>query len=227
MAGLKSFFLYNLFVDIAEFFNVFMGNILAKNGLLVLISGPSGVGKGTIVNMLRERLPWLVFVTSLTTRAPRPGEQEGQQYHFVSHEEFERGIAEGRFLEYAQVHHLDYYGVLKAPVMEALALGRVVVREVDVQGAASIVNALPPAEVLTIFIRPPELAVLLQHIEGRGHLPAEELQRRLDSAKREMQAAEKFDFQVVNPEGQVEQCYNEVVEIIKAEMKRRGVSQGD
>lgn len=189
---------------------------MGENGLLVLISGPSGVGKGTVVNMLRERQPELVFVPSLTTRAPRSGEIDGQQYHFVSHEEFERGIAEGQFLEYAQVHHREYYGVLKAPVLEALALGRVVVREVDVQGAAAITGVLPREQVRTIFIRPPELSMLLKHIEKRGHLPGEELQRRLDSAKREMLEADKFDFQVVNPEGQIEQCYNEVVRIIFA-----------
>lgn len=192
-------------------------------GLFIAISGPSGVGKGTIMDLLRQRLKKATFVISHTTREKRPGEKDGVQYHFVSKEEFEKGIAEGKFLEYAQVHQKDYYGVLKEPVEQALKTGKVIFREVDIQGVDNIRKAVPKDQLLTIFIKPPSMALLRAHIEKRGKLPEEEIDRRMASAEKEMQAAPLFDYQVVNPEGQIEACYMEVESIIQSRVEAAGL----
>jgi guanylate kinase len=192
-------------------------------GVFVAISGPSGVGKGTIMNLLRQRLKNAVFVLSHTTRQMRAGEADGVQYHFVSKEEFERGIAEGEFLEYAQVHQKDYYGILKKPVEEALNSGKLVLREVDVQGAENIRKTIPKEQLLTVFIKPPSMDLLREHIEKRGHLSEEEIERRMVSAEKEMLAAASFDYQVVNPEGEIETCYLEVESIIQGRMQKAGL----
>lgn len=192
------------------------------NGVFVAISGPSGVGKGTIMNLLRERLKNAVFVLSHTTRRMRAGEEDGVQYHFVSKEEFERGIAAGEFLEYAQVHQKDYYGILKKPVETALNSGKLVLREVDVQGAENIRKTIPKEQLLTIFIKPPSMDLLREHIEKRGHLSEEEIARRMVSAEKEMQEAQLFDYRVVNPEGEIETCYREIEAIIQGRVEKAG-----
>lgn len=202
-------------------------NITMNKGLFIAISGPSGVGKGTIMDLLRKRLKNAVFVISHTTREKRPDEQDGVQYHFVTKEEFERGIAEGKFLEYAQVHQKDYYGILKEPVEKALNSGEVVFREVDVQGAESIRKAIPKDQLLTIFIKPPTMAMLRAHIEKRSKLPEEEIERRMASAAKEMESAHLFDYQIVNPEGQIETCYMEVESIIQSRVEGRGLLFSD
>lgn len=195
----------------------------AKEGLFIAICGPSGVGKGTIVNMLRERFKEGMYVLSNTTREPRPGEIAGQQYYFIDVPAFEQGIKEGRFLEWAQVHHGAYYGILREPVEKALAAGKVVIREVDLQGARAITGELRAEQLIKIFIMPENLEVLRKHILGRSNLQEEEVQRRLASAKVELDAAGEFNYRVVNQEGQIEKCFAEIMAIIFDESERRGL----
>lgn len=187
-----------------------------EKGLFIAIAGPSGVGKGTIVNILKERLAKAVYVLSSTTRAPRPGEKNGEQYFFISEEEFKKGIDEGKFLEWAQVHHGAYYGTLKEPVIKALEAGKVIIREVDLQGARLIKQALPHDQLVTIFIKPENINQLVARINNRGELPEEEITRRLESAKVEMAAASEFDYQITNSDGQSLKCFMEVSDIIKS-----------
>lgn len=194
-----------------------------NDGLFVLIIGPSGVGKGTIVNKLKERFKDAVFVKSMTTRAKRPGEKDGDQYYFVSKNEFEKGIAEGKFLEWALVHQKDYYGILVDPVKQFLGENRLVIREVDVQGFAQIIKRIPKKVLLTIFIQPESIEVLRNRIQHRGELPVEEMQRRMESVKHEMEMASQCDYRVTNYEGRLLQCFLDVEGIIKTKAASRGM----
>jgi guanylate kinase len=195
-------------------------------GLFVVISGPSGVGKGTIIELLKKRITNAVFVLSHTTRAKRPGEKDGEVYHFVSVDEFKKGIEEGKFLEWAQVHEKDYYGTMKEMVEKGLAEGRLVIREVDIQGAKSIKEIIPKDQLLMIFIKPENLTLLRARIEHRGKLPEEEMQRRMHSAELEIAEAKHFNYQITNYEGQVERCYMDVEGIIRSQAENRGIHLG-
>ncbi|MGL5831485.1 MAG: guanylate kinase [Candidatus Altimarinota bacterium] len=195
----------------------------AKRGLFIAICGPSGVGKGTIMKMLKQRFEEALYVLSHTTREIRPGEKEGEVYFFISKEEFQQGIEQDRFLEWAQVHKKDYYGILKEPVLKGLEKGRVVIREVDLQGVRSIKKVFDKKDLVTIMILPENLQVLKDRIAARGKLPEEEVQRRLDSAKVEMLAAEEMDYRVYNIDGKIEECYEEVKNIIDKESQKRGI----
>jgi guanylate kinase len=197
--------------------------MIKSNGLLVIVSGPSGVGKGTIIKLLRERLKGAKFLLSQTTREMRPGEKDGETYHFVSEKEFKKGIEEGLFLEWAQVHEEDYYGVLKSSLQGYLDSGELAIREVDVQGAESIRKVVPKDQLLTIFIKPENMSVLHTRIEHRGKLPADELKRRFESTEREMLEASKFDYQIINYENRIESCYMDVEDLIKSRAEHQGI----
>lgn len=184
------------------------------NGILVIISGPSGVGKGTVIRSLKAKYPQFVFPISHTTRAMRPGEKDGEVYHFISDAEFAAQIENGNFLEWAQVHQKDRYGTLKQPIIDALEADKVVVREVDVQGFQSIRAMIPAANLVTIFLKAESPQKLLERIAKRGKLPEEEIQRRMESSEREMKAAELFDYQVWSLEGRIPDLITEVEKII-------------
>jgi len=194
-------------------------------GLLIIISGPSGVGKGTVIRSLREMYPDFYYPISCTTRAMRPGEKEGVIYHYISKKDFIKGTLDGDFLEWAQVHRTNYYGTPKKPIVEALSKGRVVLREVDVQGARSIQKIVPAKNLVTIFIKAESKEKLLDRIAKRGELPEDEVKRRMESAKREIDTADEFDYQVWNYEGKVDECVGNVVEIIEDEMKKAGLKK--
>ncbi len=196
-------------------------------GLFVVISGPSGVGKGTIIDLLKKRLSQAVFVLSHTTRAMRPGEKDGEQYHFVTVDEFKKGIDQGEFLEWAQVHQKDYYGTRRDMIEKGLDEGRLVIREVDIQGAKSIKEVVPREQLLLIFIKPQNMDVLRARIEHRGKLPEEEMKRRMQSAELEMAEAKHFDYQFTNYEGQIERCYMDVEGLIKSRAERAGIHFSD
>jgi guanylate kinase len=160
-----------------------------------VITGPSGVGKGTLIRGLRERLPKLELSVSATTREPRPGERDGVDYHFLTRDEFDRRVAEGDFVE-----HADYagrsYGTLRSELEERVRTGVPVVLEIEVQGARQVRQAMP--EAVQVFIAPPTLAALRARLVGRGTDDAEEVARRLAVAEEELTAQPEFAHVVVN-----------------------------
>ena len=184
------------------------------HGKLFLILGPSGSGKGTVIAHLRKAFPHAVFPVSCTTRSPRPGERDGEVYNFLSRAEFEKKIAAGDFLEYAIVHHDNFYGTLKKPILEALAAGKTVIREVDMQGVLSIRKILPHDQVVSIFITAPSWENLKKRILGRSSLPQEELLQREKSFELEMEFSRQCDFVVMSEEGKIPEYCGEVARII-------------
>ncbi len=166
-------------------------------GRVVVLSGPSAVGKSTVVRCLRERVPELHFSVSATTRAPRPGEIDGVDYHFVTPARFQQLIDEGALLEWAEIHGgLHRSGTLAEPVRAAAAAGFPVLIEVDLAGARAVKNAMP--EAITVFLAPPSWADLEARLVGRGTETAEVIRRRLETARIEMAAQDDFDEVVVN-----------------------------
>jgi guanylate kinase len=162
-----------------------------------VLSGPSAVGKSTVVQCLRERIPDLHFSVSATTRAPRPGEIDGVDYHFVSPARFQELIDEGALLEWAEIHGgLHRSGTLAEPVRAATASGFPVLIEVDLAGARAIKKAMP--EAIAVFLAPPSWADLEARLVGRGTETPEAMQRRLDTARIELAAQNDFDEVVVN-----------------------------
>jgi len=187
-------------------------------GKLFLIVGPSGVGKGTVIALLKAKHPEYVFPISATTRQPRPGEKDGATYHFVSKKKFEEMIKKGDLLEYAIVHNKEYYGTLKKPILEALEKGKTVIREVDMQGCESILKVFPKENLVSIFLTVPDKQDLIDRILKRGKLPEEEIQRRMQSAEKEFAKGGRIcDYQVPSLTGKVEQCVAEVERIIAKE----------
>jgi guanylate kinase len=177
--------------------------------VLLVLAGPSGVGKGTIVRRLRELVPALWESVSFTTRAPRPGEVEGRDYCFVGRAEFEALRDAGGFLEWFEVFG-DLKGTPRRPVEEHLAAGDDVLLEIDVQGALKVREQFPGA--VLVFVRPPSLDDLRARLEGRGTETAAALGRRLAEAERELARAPEFDFVVVNDD--VERVVAEVAGIL-------------
>ena len=167
------------------------------HGRVLVLSGPSAVGKSTVVRRLREQVPNLHFSVSATTRAPRPGEVDGIDYHFVSAERFDTLIEAGELLEWAEIHGgLHRSGTPSAPVIDAAAIGQPVLIEVDLAGARSVKKAMP--EVITVFLAPPSWEALQQRLIGRGTETPETMARRLATAEAELAAQGEFDVVVVN-----------------------------
>lgn len=165
---------------------------------LVVLAGPTAVGKGTVAAAVRERHPDVWISVSATTRAPRPGEVNGQDYWFVSTEEFARMIEDDALLEWAVVHGSDRYGTPRAPVDEALKAGRPAMLEIDLQGARLVRDSMP--EALFVFLKPPSWEELVRRLTDRGTETPEQQRRRLDSAKEELGAENEFDVTIVNRE---------------------------
>lgn len=178
---------------------------------LIVIAGPTAVGKGTVVDFIIKNFPGIHLSVSATTRDPRPGEVEGKNYFFLSHEEFDGLIADGEMLEYATVHGLNKYGTPRNPVIEALARGEKVILEIDLQGARQVRKTMPDAKF--IFIAPPSWDELVRRLTSRGTESTEEQAKRLETAQQEMAAQAEFDYVVINDE--VARCAAEVVELTK------------
>ncbi len=173
--------------------------------LVLVITGPSGVGKGTLIRALRERLPGLELSVSATTRAPRPGEVDGRDYHFLSREEFDRRLESGEFLEHA-TYAGNRYGTLRS---ELERTGRGIVLEIDLQGARQVRETLP--EATQVFIAPPSVEALEQRLRGRASDSAEQIARRLEVAPTELAAQEEFSRVVVNDD--LDAALEELVEL--------------
>jgi guanylate kinase len=179
---------------------------------LTVIAGPTAVGKGTVVAHILEHYPNVKLSVSATTRAPRPGEVDGVSYFFWTHEQFDQAIANHEMLEYAVVHGVNKYGTPKAPVEAALANDQLILLEIDLQGARQVKAAMPDARL--IFIAPPSWDELVKRLKGRGTETEEEQQRRLETAKVELAAANEFDHVVINDE--VARCAAEVVNLMQS-----------
>ncbi|MDK8762844.1 guanylate kinase [Corynebacterium sp. MSK218] len=168
-------------------------------GRLVVLAGPSAVGKSTVVSRLRDDVDNLYFSVSMTTRQPRPGETDGVDYFFVTPEVFQERIDAGEMLEWAEIHGgLQRSGTPAQPVQEALQACRPVLVEVDLAGARNVKAAMPEAE--TVFLAPPSWDVLVERLTGRGTEPQDVIDRRLQTAETELAAQKEFDHVVVNNE---------------------------
>ena len=186
------------------------GNLKAP---VVVLSGPSAVGKSTIVRCLRERVPDLYFSVSATTRAPRPGEVDGVDYAFISSDQFQQLIDDGALLEWAEIHGgLHRSGTPAQPIRDATSAGRPVLIEVDLAGARAVKKAMP--EALLVFLAPPSWEALESRLTGRGTETAEVMDRRLATARAELAAKDDFDRVVVN--SQLESACAELVSLLVA-----------
>ena len=182
------------------------------SGLLIVVSGPSGAGKGTICSALREQFPNIQYSISMTTRDPRPGEVDGVNYYFADNARFEQLLAEDAFLEHAKVYD-HYYGTPKKYVDEAMEQGKDVILDIEVQGAAQVCAKRP--ETVRIFIAPPSWEELERRLTARGTDTPEKVQKRLLRAQVELQNASDYDYFVINDT--VEQAVEELRAILCAE----------
>lgn len=183
-----------------------------RKGMLLVISGPSGTGKGTLIKRLMEEDPTLVFSVSATTRAPRPGEIDGVHYHFVTNEQYDQLVAENAFVEYATVHG-NRYGTLRSEVYERLQRGENVVLDIDVQGALNVIAS--EKEKVSIFILPPSMKELRERLTGRGTETEEAVERRLHNAVWEISQKDRYEYKVINDD--LEVCVRTLQAIIEAE----------
>jgi guanylate kinase len=178
-------------------------------GRLVVLAGPTAVGKGTVSAYIRDNYPEVHLSVSATTRPPRPGEVEGTHYFFVNDAEFDRMIEQQELLEWATVHNSFRYGTPRPPIDAALAAGKRVLLEIDLQGARSVRAAMPSA--ILVFLLPPSWEELVRRLTGRGTEDTADQARRLATARVELAAQDEFDFRVVNTD--VADAAREVVEL--------------
>jgi guanylate kinase len=188
-----------------------------SNSRVFVVTGPSGVGKGTLIARLLQRVPELELSISATTREPRAGERDGREYHFLDPEEFERRVTEGRFLEHA-TYSGHRYGTLRTEVDRRLAAGRSVVLEIEVQGARQVRDAMP--ESVQVFIAPPDPTDLRRRLEHRATDSPEEIALRLETADSELAAEGEFQHIVVNDE--IDRAVAELEGIVRRELGAGG-----
>ena len=191
-----------------------------RKGLLILISGPSGTGKGTVCDLLRQKHPEISYSISATTRQPRPGEQDGVNYYFYTKEKFREMIDQGQLLEWAEVYG-NFYGTPKQKVLDRLEAGEDILLEIDTQGALNVMKVMP--EGLFIFLLPPSLEELAARLKGRGTETEESLHRRLGAAVDEIKLATKYRYVVVNDK--VEDAEETIANIIEAEHHRSDLNE--
>ena len=185
-----------------------------KKGLIVVISGPAGSGKGTVVKALRRKLPDLGLSVSATTRSPRPGEVDGEPYYLITKEEIERRIATGEILEHT-VYCDNYYGTPKSELERISAEGKDIIFEIEVNGAIQVKKLFP--EAVAIMLLPPSAKLLESRLRGRGTETEEVIKNRLKRAREELKLLHHYDYLVVNGEGMIDDCAELIVDIISAE----------
>ncbi len=183
-----------------------------RKGLLFIVSGPAGSGKGTVVNELIAKHPSLTLSISATTRQPRPGEVDGVHYHFISKEEFEQRIKDGKMLEYAT------YGTPQKEVEEAMREGKDVILEIEVAGAMQIKEKIKDS--VAIMLTPPSRDVLEARLRGRGTETEDVIKWRLERAKEELSLMPQYDYSVINEDNKSDECAEMIYTIIKAEHQR-------
>ena len=189
-----------------------------RRGLLIILSSPSGAGKSTLSRRLLEWDPSLSFSVSATTRAARPGEVNGQHYHFLSQDEFKRSVSENDMLEHAHVFG-HFYGSPRAPVQNAIEDGRDVVFDIDWQGAQQIVNSSLGAHTLSVFILPPSITELRRRLESRGQDSAETISKRMLKSWDEISHWGSYDFVLVNDD--LDRTFEDLKTIVTATRLRR------
>ncbi|MBQ7455544.1 MAG: guanylate kinase [Clostridia bacterium] len=189
-----------------------MGEV--RKGMLLVVSGPSGVGKGTVSRPLDEDASF-IYSVSCTTRAPRPGEADGREYYFITEDRFREMIDAGEFLEYALVHG-NFYGTPRKPVLEALERGQNIRLEIDTQGAEQVMGRMP--DCVSVFILPPSYSELRRRLEGRGTETQEVVERRLANARQEIADCGRYQYLIVNVE--VEEATRALLSIVQAEKQR-------
>jgi guanylate kinase len=182
----------------------------SESAKVFVITGPSGVGKGTLIKKLLERVPSVALSVSATTRSPREGEEDGRDYHFLTEEQFQERIAAKDFLEYAS-YSGNHYGTLNSELDRCLEKGRSVVLEIEVQGAQQVRAARPDS--VQIFIAPPDASVLRERLRGRGTDSADAIDRRLKTAEQELAAQDDFDHRIVNDD--LDQAADELESIVR------------
>lgn len=185
-----------------------------NNGILFIISGPAGSGKGTVVNELISAHNDIFLSVSATTRAPRPGEVDGVHYHFITKQEFEKRIENGEILEYT-TYCDNYYGTPLKEVNEALEQGKDIILEIEVDGAMQVKKKVENA--VTIMLTPPDKETLEQRLRSRGTETEDVISWRLERAKEEIMLVSDYDYSVVNENGKIKECADLVYSIIKAE----------
>ena len=190
---------------------------MSSKGSLIVISGPSGSGKGTVVKALMELMPDLGFSVSATTRSPREGEVDGREYYFVSRESFEKMIEDGDILEYT-TYCGNYYGTPKKEAERITGEGRDLILEIEVDGAGQVKKKFPGA--VTLMLIPPSLTVLEERLRGRGTETDDVIRSRLDRACEEIKLAHDYGYVVVNENDGVEACARQIKRIITAERCR-------
>lgn len=178
---------------------------------LVVLAGPAGVGKGSLVKWILANSPDFMLSVSATTRKPRQDEVDGVHYHFVSKDEFVTGIEKGEFLEWAQVHNDNYYGTPTNELTRATSANKNLLLEIDLQGARQIRESHP--EALQIFISPPSWDILVDRLRNRGTETESEIATRLLTARTELDAKNEFDFELVNDD--LAECAQEIIRIVK------------
>jgi guanylate kinase len=196
---------------------IFSKDLVQTQPLMVIISGPSGVGKDSVVKLLIKRGPGLHFIVTMASRAPRPGEIDGVDYFFVSKEEFEKMIANNELIEYAVVYE-EYKGVPKQQVREALECDQDMILRLDVQGAARFRSLFPQA--ILIFLVPENDQVWLVRLRSRKSESPETLKIRTKTAREELECIDQFDYIVVNAQDQLDQTVKAILAIIDAEHHR-------
>lgn len=184
---------------------------MASSGSLIVISGPSGAGKGTLVERVLGRMPQAVLSVSATTRPPREGEIDGVHYRFMTVDEFERTIADDGFIEWAQVHS-NYYGTPVASIQESLDDGKTVILEIDVQGGFQVREKFPQAKL--VFIAPPSIEELEARLRGRATDSEEVIVTRLANAAGEMEASKDYDVVIVNDD--LNEATNELLAVLES-----------
>lgn len=186
-----------------------------RTGMLLVISGPSGTGKGTLVEKLMKSDPSFRFSCSVTTRAPRPNEIDGVHYHFMSVEQYNELLAEDAFLEHAVVHN-NYYGTLRKPIEEMMAAGQNVLLDIDTQGAINVMEKMD--DYVSIFILPPSFTELRARLEGRKTDAPDVIERRLNNARGEIKMVDRYQYSIINDD--LETAFEQLKQIIEGEKQR-------
>lgn len=189
-----------------------------RKGLLFIVSGPAGSGKGTVVNALVKNHPEIFLSVSATTRKPRPGEVHGVHYYYISKEEFEERISNGRMLEYT-TYSGNYYGTPLKEIEEAMEKGKDIILEIEVDGGMQVKEKLPDSAV-TVMLTPPNKEVLETRLRGRGTETEEVIKWRLERAKEEILLLPEYDYSVVNEDGKSDECAETLYRIIEAEHQK-------